>query len=133
MKRQKCTSYDFHKEGKNIVKLQRSCIRMSHTFQLSLGGDCHIGNITTNKRDSSAQALSEKKCPTQVAIGLGSVPDETEKFYTNFWRLEGLYELYNIYKEYHRNLKEFLHLLKSITGQRITTRRGFNQCTSDYR
>ena len=63
----------------------------------------------------------------QVAIELGSSTDETEKFYTNFWRLEGLYELYNIYKEYRRNLREFLYFLNQLRDRRITTRRGFNK------
>ena len=132
MKRQKSTLYDFTRRGKIFVKLQRWCIRILHTFQLSLGGGLpeeYIGNYTTNKETRALKLFSEKKSPTQVAIELGSSPDETEKFYTNFWRLEGLYELYNIYKEYHRNLSEFLHFFNELRDRRITTRRGFNKVT----
>ena len=82
---------------------------------------------TMNKETQALKLFTEKRTPTQVAIELGSGTDETEKFYTNYWRLEGLYELYNIYKEYTRNLKEFLHFLNQLRDRKITTRRGFNK------
>ena len=87
-----------------------------------------MSDSQAKSRETQALKLfTEKKTPTQVAIELGSSTDETEKFYTNFWRLEGLYELYNIYKEYTRNLREFLHFLNQLRERKITTRRGFNK------
>ena len=60
----------------------------------------YTDSCAMNRETQALKLFTEKKTPTQVAIELGSSTDETEKFYTNYWRLEGLYELYNIYKEY---------------------------------
>ena len=87
----------------------------------------YTDSCTTNRETQALKLFTEKRTPTQVAIELGSSTDETEKFYTNYWRLEGLYELYNIYKEYNRNLREFLHFLNQLQDRKITTRRGFNK------
>lgn len=59
--------------------------------------------------------FSKSKSPTRVAIKLGWNFEQTEKVYLDFWRLEGLYELYNIYQEHSRILRVFA-LLKSIKG-----------------
>ena len=87
----------------------------------------YTDSCTMNKETQALKLFTEKRTPTQVAIELGSSTDETEKFYTNYWRLEGLYELYNIYKEYTRNLREFLHFLNQLRERKITTRRDFNK------
>jgi hypothetical protein len=87
----------------------------------------YTDNYITNRETQALKLFSEKRTPTQVAIELNSSTDDTEKFYTNFWRLEDLYELYNIYKEYTRNLREFLHFLNQLRERKITTRRGFNK------
>jgi hypothetical protein len=119
-----------HKEGKNI----REIAKVVHKNFTYISGilrrrlpEEYMGNNTTNKETQALKLFSEKKSPTQVAIELGSSTDETEKFYTNFWRLEGLYELYNIYIDYHRNLREFLHFLNQLRDRKITRRRGFNK------
>ena len=87
----------------------------------------YTGGRTANTETQALKLFSEKRTPTQVAIELGSSTDETEKFYTNFWRLEGLYELYDIYQEHSRILREFLHFLNHLRDRKITTRRGFNK------
>ena len=87
----------------------------------------YTDSCTTSIETQALKLFSEERTPTQVAIELGSSTDQTEKFYTNYWRLEDLYELYNIYKEYTRNLKEFLHFLNQLRERKITTRRGFNK------
>jgi hypothetical protein len=87
----------------------------------------YTDSCTTNRETQALKLFSEKRTPTQVAIELGSSTDETEKFYTNFWRLERLYDLYNIYKEYPRNLRAFLHFLNQLRDGKVTTRRGFNK------
>ena len=119
-----------HREGKNIKEISK-IVHKNYTF---------IGAILrkqfpeeypdTNGMNKETQALklfSKDKTPTQVAIELGSSSDETEKLYTNFWRLESLYELYNMYIEHTRNLREFLHFLNQLRDRKITTRRGFNK------
>ena len=87
----------------------------------------YTDSCITKRETQALKLFSEKRTPTQVAIELGSSTDETEKFYTNFWRLEGLYELYNMYKEYTRNLREFLHFLNQLRDRKVTTRIGFNK------
>ena len=84
-------------------------------------------SCNTNRETQALKLFTEKMTPTQVAIELGSSTDETEKFYTNFWRLESLYELYTLYIEHTRNLREFLHFLNQLRDRKITTRRGFNK------
>ena len=119
-----------HREGKNIREIAKVVHKNFTYISVVLRRripEEYIGNNTAKKETRALKLFSEKKSPTQVAIELGSSTDETEKFYTNFWRLEGLYELYNIYKEYHRNLREFLHFLNQLRDRRITTRRGFNK------
>jgi hypothetical protein len=119
-----------HKEGKNI----REIAKVVHKNFTYISGilrrrlpEEYMGNNTTNKETQALKLFSEKKSPTQVAIELGSSTDETEKFYTNFWRLEGLYELYKIYNEHHSNLREFLHFLNQLRDRKVTRRRGFNK------
>jgi len=87
----------------------------------------YTNSCTTSIETQALKLFSEKRTPTQVAIELGSSTEDTEKFYTNFWRLESLYDLYNIYKEYTRNLKEFLYFLNQLRERKVTTRRGFNK------
>jgi hypothetical protein len=119
-----------HKEGKTM----REISKMVHKNFTFIGAvlrkrfpEQYTDSCTTRIETQALKLFSEKRTPTQVAIELGSSTDETEKFYTNFWRLEGLYELYSIYKEYTRNLREFLHFLNQLRDRKITTRRGFNK------
>ena len=119
-----------HKEGKTM----REISKVIHKNFTSIGAvlkkrfpEEYTDSCPMNRETQALKLFSEKRTATQVAIELGSSTDETEKFYTNFWRLEGLYELYNIYKEYHRNLTEFLHFLNHLRDRKITTRRGFNK------
>lgn len=119
-----------HKEGKTM----REISKLVHKNFTYIGAvlrkrfpEEYTDSCTTNTETQALKLFSEKRTPTQVAIELGSSTDETEKFYTNFWRLEGLYELYNIYKEYPRNLREFLHFLNQLRDRKVTTRIGFNK------
>ena len=119
-----------HKEGKTMREISK-VIHKNFTY---IGAvlrkrypEEYTDRCTMNKETQALKLFTEKRTPTQVAIELGSSTDETEKFYTNFWRLEGLYELYTIYKEYTRNLREFLHFLNQLRDRKVTTRRGFNK------
>jgi hypothetical protein len=119
-----------HKEGRTMREISK-LIRKNFTY---IGAvlrkrfpEEYTDSCTTNRETQALKLFSEKRTPTQVAIELGSSTDDTEKFYTNFWRLEGLYELYNIYKDYTRNLREFLHFLNQLRERKVTTRRGFKK------
>jgi hypothetical protein len=87
----------------------------------------YTGSCPTNKETQALKLFSKKKTPTQVAIKLDSSTDETENYYTNFWRLEGLYELYTLYKEHARNLTAFLHFFNQLRDRKITNIRGFRK------
>ena len=119
-----------HKEGKTMREISKM-IHKNFTF---IGAvlrkrfpEEYTDSCNTNRETQALKLFSEKRTPTQVAIELGSSTDETEKFYTNYWRLESLYELYTLYIEHTRNLKEFLHFLNQLRDRKITTRRGFNK------
>ena len=119
-----------HKEGKNIREISK-VIHKNFTY---IGAvlrkrfpEEYTYSCNTNRETQALKLFTEKRTPTQVAIELGSSTDETEKFYTNFWRLEGLYELYNIYQEYPRNLREFLRFFNELRDRKITRRTGFNK------
>jgi hypothetical protein len=119
-----------HKDGKTMREISK-VIHKNFTY---IGAvlrkrfpEEYTDSRTANKETQALKLFTEKRTPTQVAIELGSSTDETEKFYTNFWRLEGLYELYNIYQEHSRILREFLHFLNQLRDRKVTTRRGFNK------
>ena len=119
-----------HKEGKTMREISK-VIHKNFTY---IGAvlrkrypEEYTDSCAMNKETQALKLFTEKRTPTQVAIELGSSTDETEKFYTNFWRLEGLYELYSIYQEHSRILREFLHFLNNLQDRKITTRRGFNK------
>jgi hypothetical protein len=119
-----------HKEGKTM----REISKMVHKNFTYIGAvlrkrfpEEYTDSSNTNRETQALKLFSANKTPTQVAIELDSSTEQTEKFYTNFWRLEGLYELYNIYKEYTRNLREFLHFLNQLRVRKVTTRIGFNK------
>ncbi len=119
-----------HKEGKTTREISKT-VHKNYTY---IGAvlrkrfpEEYTNSITTNKETQALRLFFAKKTPTQVAIKLGSSTDETEKFYTNFWRLEGLYELYSIYKDHERNLRAFLHFFTQLRDRKITTSRGFNK------
>ncbi len=83
-----------HKEGKTM----REISKMVHKNFTYIGAvlrkrfpEEYTDSCTMNRETQALKLFSEKRTPTQVAIELGSSTDETEKFYTNFWRLEGLY------------------------------------------
>jgi len=119
-----------HKEGKTMREISK-IVHKNFTY---IGAvlkkrfpEEYTDSCPMNRETQALKLFTKKRTPTQVAIELGSSTDETEKFYTNFWRLEGLYELYTIYKEYTRNLREFLHFLNQLRDRKVTTRRGFNK------
>jgi hypothetical protein len=106
-----------HSEGKTM----REISKMIHKNFTYIGAvlkkrfpEEYTDSRPLNRETQALKLFTEKRTPTQVAIELGSSTDETEKYYTNFWRLEDLYELYNIYIDYHRNLREFLHFLNQL-------------------
>jgi flagellar motility protein MotE (MotC chaperone) len=77
---------------------------------------------TLLSKDSQAFALfSEGKKPIEVAIKLDLKADVVDKLYQQFWRLEGLDQLNQVYKEIRRYLPSFLKLFKLMKQQKMMT------------
>jgi hypothetical protein len=57
-------------------------------------------NKSPNEKATKAYKLfDEGKKPVDVAVKLGLSEKEATRYYTEYWRLKGLYQLYSIYKE----------------------------------
>src|SRR2546430_17115890 len=75
---------------------------------------------TLLSKDSQAFALfSDGKKPIEVAIKLDLKADVVDKLYQQFWRLEGLCQLNQVYKEIRRYLPSFLNLFKLMKQQKM--------------
>ena len=75
---------------------------------------------TALSKDTQAFALfSEDKKPIEVVIELDIKADEVNKLYQQFWKLEGLYQLNQVYKEIKRYLPSFLKLFRITKQQRM--------------
>jgi hypothetical protein len=82
-------------------------------------------NNEENKETEALKLFSEKKRPTEVAIKLGLNFEKTEKVYLDFWKLEGLYELYQIYCEHKPRLREVLWFIKQLKKRRDISIKNF--------
>ena len=65
--------------------------------------------------------FSEGKKPIEVAIELDLGANVVDKLYQQFWRLEGLYQLNQVYKEIRSYLPSFLTLFRIMKQQRMMT------------
>ena len=52
--------------------------------------------LTSIKNPPRLTNSTEDKTPVEVAIQLSLSEKEVTKYYTEYWRLKGLYRLYNI-------------------------------------
>jgi hypothetical protein len=76
--------------------------------------------ITSISKDTQAFALfSEGKRPIEVAIKLDLGADIVGRLYQQFWRLEGLYQLNQVYKEIRRYLPSFLKLFSMMKQEKM--------------
>jgi hypothetical protein len=76
--------------------------------------------IALISKDTQAFKLfSEGKKPIEVAIKLDLGADIVGRLYQQFWRLEGLYQLNQVYKEIRRYLPSFLELFKIMKQQKM--------------
>jgi hypothetical protein len=60
--------------------------------------------------------FSEGKTPIQVAITLNLREPEARQFYLEYWNLQHLYSLHEIYQEIKTNIRHFLNLYKSAVA-----------------
>ena len=70
-------------------------------------------NQSSNEKATQDYRLfSQGKKLVDVAIKLGLSEKEVTRFYTEYWRLKRLYELYHIYQESKGNLSYILKLCR---------------------
>ena len=84
--------------------------------------DCNNSNNKShNEKATQAYKLfSEGKTPVEVAIRLNLSEKEATRFYTEYWRLKRLYNLYHLYQESKGNLSYILKLCRIAKRQGIT-------------
>ena len=87
-------------------------------------------NREENKETEALKLFSEKKRPTEVAIKIGLNYEETEKIYLDYWRLEGLYELYRIYCELKPKLRKYLWFIRQLRKRRDISINNFKDVLS---
>jgi hypothetical protein len=84
------------------------------------------GNSNKNQSHSSEKAtrayklFSKGKKPVEVAIQLNLSEKEATRYYTEYWRLKRLYNLYHIYQESKGDLSYILKLCRLAKRQEIT-------------
>jgi hypothetical protein len=81
-----------------------------------------IGNGSSRSNQKSTQAyklFSEGKTPVEVAIQLNLSEKEATRFYTEYWRLKRLYNLYHIYQESKGDLSYIMKLCRLAKRQGI--------------
>jgi len=61
--------------------------------------------------------FSEGKTPLEVAITLGLNADEVEEIYEGYWRLKGLYELYDLYSKLQDEVWAYLALYNRMRDE----------------
>jgi hypothetical protein len=71
------------------------------------------------KTTQAYRLFSEGKTPVEVAIQLSLSEKEATRFYTEYWRLKHLYNLYQIYKESKGDLSYILKLCRLAKRQGI--------------
>jgi predicted transcriptional regulator len=72
-------------------------------------------NKSPNEKATQAYKLyDEGKTPVEVAIQLGLSEKEATKYYKEYWRLNGLYGLYQVHIEIADSLPSFLKLHKAL-------------------
>jgi polyhydroxyalkanoate synthesis regulator phasin len=126
--------YDQGKNTREIAKELRMSLRdigfilkkgqVNHGI-VTILDDGNNGNNNNNKpsNEKATQAyklFTEGKKPVEVAIQLNLPEKEATKYYTEYWRLKRLYNLYHIYQESKGNLSYFLKLCRLAKRQGIT-------------
>jgi len=77
-------------------------------------------NSAITKETQALKLFSLRKTPTQAAIELNESPESIEKFFTDYWRLERMHSLYNIYRENKKAVPSLLRLYNLLEKKGIT-------------
>ena len=108
--------YKENKSTREIAKLMHMSFRNigSITKKVKLeanGGELEDDDIKSKSKTTQAIKLfSELKSPVEVAIELDLSVDQVEAIYQEYWKLEGMYGLAQIYEEAKYDLHDLLRL-----------------------
>jgi hypothetical protein len=126
-----------HEAGKNMREISKhEGVRKNFTFigaVLKKRFPEEYTDIDSSEKNKETEALklfSEKKRPTEVAIKIGLNYEETEKIYLDYWKLEGLYELYRIYYELKPKLRQYLWFIRQLRKRRDISINNFKDVLS---
>ena len=122
--------YDQGKSTREIAKELRMSLRdistILRTNQVNHGiatimDDGNNNNKSPNQKSAQAYKLfSEGRKPVDVAIQLSLSEKEATRYFTEYWKLKRLYNLYDIYQESKENLSYILKLYMLLKRQGIT-------------
>ena len=85
-------------------------------------GDTSYGETDTEPKSKQSQAFklfSEGKTPVEVVIALDLQADQVQAIYREFWELNNMYELAEVYEEIRPYLPSFLRLHKILNDRRM--------------
>jgi len=82
--------------------------------------DPMTGQSHNEKATQAYKLFTERKKPVEVAIQLGLSEKEATRYYTEYWRLKRLYNLYHIYQDSKGDLSYILKLCRLAKRQGIT-------------
>jgi hypothetical protein len=124
--------YDQGKSTREIAKELRMSLRdigfilkkgqVNHGIAAIMdnGNNNSNNNKPSNEKDTQAyKLLTEGKKPVDVAIQLNLSEKEATRFYTEYWRLKRLYNLYHIYQESKGDLSYIMKLCRLAKRQGI--------------
>jgi DNA-binding CsgD family transcriptional regulator len=128
--RQVLELYNEGKTTREIAKEQRLSLRdishilkkhgANHGIALIDDDDNKKSHSNNGKATQAYKLFGEGKTPVQVAIQLSLSEKEVTRYYTEYWRLKGLHNLYDIYQESKGNLSYILKLCRIAKRQGIT-------------
>jgi DNA-binding CsgD family transcriptional regulator len=100
--------------------------QISHGTVITNNGNGNNANETNNNKSTNEKAtqayklFSEGKKPFEVAIELGIREAQVNKFFREFWKLNNLNQLYEIYPQIRHCLPSFLKLHKVLKTKGLT-------------
>ena len=116
---------ELYNQGKTIREIAKevhmSFKDISSTIK-SYTGEGHEdkSKISLSKDTQAIKMFSQNKTPIDMTTELNLKVNHVEKIYKNYWKLKGLYKLYNLYEEHIENdFPSFLKLYKIIKEEAV--------------
>ena len=111
--------------------LEKGQVNNGITATIIDDGNNSNNNKPANEKATQAYELfSQGKKPIEVAIQLNLSEKEAMRYYTEYWRLKGIYGLYHIYQESKGDLSYILKLCRIAKRQGITAD-NIDYCSDD--